>query len=183
MVLLVENCRDYILTVDNFYKDPDHIRNLAVNNSKIQYKTPTLKDEWRGFRYFISNGEDEPPIQSIKKKVSNYYQLNEDNYSIFSCLHYTIKKTKDDCYPSFEEYKYHRDRNFTYAGLIYLHPDPPKNSGTTLLDPATKEKILIENVYNRLICYPSNILHGPTDFFGYDLQTGRLTLTFFLKKL
>ena len=173
---------DYILLVDNFYPDPDNIRYHAMCS---EYRTPRIEGEildgWRGYRHEIPPGDELIPIKLVKEKVCDYYQLNYDNYEILPNFHYSTEETKLTCHPSFDEYKYHVDDNCSqYAGIVYLYPNPPENSGTTIIDPNTNEKIYIDNVYNRLICYPSNVLHGPTDLFGYDLESGRLTLTFFL---
>ena len=40
----------------------------------------------------------------------------------------------------------------------------------------------VENVWNRLVLYDSNVLHKSGKYFGTNLQTGRLTLTFFVYK-
>ena len=62
---------------------------------------------------------------------------------------------------------------------VYLHPDPPENTGTTLIiDEASHS---IENKYNRLISYDAKITHAPTDLFGYNIESGRLTITFFVE--
>lgn len=40
----------------------------------------------------------------------------------------------------------------------------------------------VENMWNRMILYDSDLLHKPGKYFGTDLQTGRLTQTFFVYK-
>jgi hypothetical protein len=37
----------------------------------------------------------------------------------------------------------------------------------------------IGNVYNRLVLYPGDLFHASLDYFGKDLETGRLFQTFF----
>lgn len=175
---------DYILKIDNFYPDPDYIRYRALQSSYIPPRVDSSGqtiDGWRGFRSII---EYRPEVAIIKEKVCEYFSLSESEYWIDTFFHYSIEDTKTTCSPSFEEYKFHRDsERYEYAGVVYLYPNPSDNSGTTVIDPDTSDSILIDNVYNRLICYPSNLLHGPTDLFGHDLQTGRLTLTFFLRRM
>jgi hypothetical protein len=192
----------YILTIDNFYEDPDEIRNAALKF--YEYFPPRTKpkneptsrvldgyksrsdleneieyvDGWRGYRTEIGEAPDKVK-NPIVNSVCEYYSLIPEDYELELYFHCSGEETKKTCQPSFEEFKYHRDLLSTYAGVIYMHPNPPPNSGTTIIDPNTNEKIHIENVYNRLVCYPSNVLHGPTDLFGCDLETGRLTLTFF----
>jgi hypothetical protein len=45
-----------------------------------------------------------------------------------------------------------------------------------------EETIRVSNVYNRLICFDSQLKHGAQDFFG-EGDESRLTLVFFVKKL
>ena len=110
--------------------------------------------------------------------VSNHYNL--DGYSIKSYFHLShlgTKKTLDD----FENKKYHKD-DFDYAGVIYLKPNPPKGTGTSILDGARNKIESVDNKYNRLIAYPAHHIHAPTNLFGNNFENGRLTLTFFMSK-
>jgi hypothetical protein len=45
-----------------------------------------------------------------------------------------------------------------------------------------EETIRVSNVYNRLICFDSQLKHGAQDFFG-EGEESRLTLVFFVNKL
>lgn len=96
----------------------------------------------------------------------------------------------------------HADANTSMAGVIYLHPDPPKGTGTgfyrrksnnttrssgeeiisadELLDPDAWEMYdYIENVYNRCIIYEGKNYHTATKFFGSTPDDSRLTQVFF----
>ena len=44
------------------------------------------------------------------------------------------------------------------------------------------EIITVDNVFNRVLAYPSYYYHAPEDLFGTmsDKESGRMTLTFFL---
>jgi hypothetical protein len=65
---------------------------------------------------------------------------------------------------------------------VYLTPNPPKNSGTSFFDDEGNKVGEAENVYNTMVIYPADILHGPTNPFGDTKENSRLTLVFFLKK-
>ena len=54
--------------------------------------------------------------------------------------------------------------------------------GTSILDGSKNQIVSVENVYNRLIAYPGNHIHGPSDLFGSDMKDGRITVTFFLER-
>ena len=100
-----------------------------------------------------------------------------DRSSHFHLSHKGTKKTL----PDFENKKYHFDE-CEYAGVVYLKPSPPKGTGTSILDGARNKIESVDNKYNRLIAYPAHHIHAPTDLFGNDFNTGRLTFTFFMSK-
>lgn len=167
-----------ILVIDNFLDNPDEIRQLSL---ECEYFTPLEDQGWRGYRS-ANWCENSSPYQDIskkiKRKVCEYFKIDEKDLRIKCCFHYCLESTKNTCIPSFEEYKFHTDP-FVLAGVIYLTPNPPPNSGTEFFNFNIKK---IDNVYNRLVSYPSNIIHGPQDLFGYDIMTSRITITFFLDK-
>lgn len=162
--------------IDNFFKNPFFIREIALDQ---KYSEPDTDYGWKGFRCKTPECLSEVDMD-IKKNVCGVFNEKFEDYNIESYFHYSITETKNKCFPSFEEYKYHVD-DANYAGIIYLNPKPPTDSGTTFLN-GYRNKIFIDNIYNRLVCYQANILHGPTDLFGSDITNGRLTLTFFLRK-
>ena len=61
--------------------------------------------------------------------------------------------------------RFHRDY-LPCAGVIYLNPDPPPNTGTSVLDGRNNQFINTENVYNRLIAYDGYNIHGLSGCFG-----------------
>jgi hypothetical protein len=169
---------EQILVIDNFLDNPDEIRQLALF---YQYLTPTVNDGWKGYRS-INWCENYSPYQDIskkiKRKVCEHFKLDQKDLKIKCCFHYCLESTKNTCIPSFEEYKFHIDP-FLISGVIYLTPNPPPNSGTEFLDFKVRK---VDNVYNRLVSYPSNIVHAPENLFGYDIMSSRITITFFLDK-
>ncbi len=77
----------------------------------------------------------------------------------------------------------HQDEPFyNIAGLIYLNPISPKNTGTafyTKRDVDFIPNLIVENIFNRMIIFKPDMWHSPLDFFGTDLESSRLTITFF----
>ena len=114
----------------------------------------------------------------MRQAVCKHFNL--EGYSISSHFHLSHKGTKKTL-PDFENKKYHFDQ-CDYAGIVYLKPSPPRNSGTSILDGAKNSIRTIKNRYNRLLAYPAHHIHAPTDLFGEDFYTGRMTLTFFMHK-
>ena len=64
------------------------------------------------------------------------------------------------------------------AGVVYLNEQPEKDAGTALY--IDNKEVKIDNVFNRLIVYDSDIVHKPIKGFGktYD-DDCRLTLNIF----
>jgi hypothetical protein len=92
----------------------------------------------------------------------------------------------------------HADSFNTWAGVCYLTPNAPVSGGTSLYrHKATghREKVdtdyesydytkweevdRIGNIYNRIILYRGNMFHASVDYFGSNMQDGRLFQTFF----
>jgi len=170
---------NYPIIIDNFFDNVDDIRSYAL---KLNYVQPSTNDGWRGYRCL---DQDQNIVNLIKDKIS---KLNEKFLKFnFTCyFHYSLEKTKDTCYPSFEKFKLHKDP-FEYAGVVYLTPNAPENYGTSIYKEnpdsfITREATLIksiDNVYNRFIFYPGDTLHAPTDLFGNSIESSRLILTIF----
>lgn len=92
----------------------------------------------------------------------------------------------------------HSDHFNMWAGVCYLTPDAPYTGGTGLFRHKssgeysrkttdhegydyTKWDLVdrIGNRYNRLIIYRADLFHASLDYFGDNLQNGRLFQTFF----
>ena len=65
-----------------------------------------------------------------------------------------------------------------YKRQVYLSPNPPPKTGTTII--INNQNKDIENKFNRLVAYPSSLTHAPSDLFGDTMETGRLTISFFV---
>ena len=74
----------------------------------------------------------------------------------------------------------HRDPTLM-AGVVYLKKNPPPNTGTVLY--IDGKETVVENRYNRLVLYRSDILHKVQESFGKNIYDSRLTLTIFIDKI
>ncbi len=161
----------YPIVVDNFFEDPDEVRNYALG---LHYLSPN-NEGWLGYRCSIM---DKTFLKILIKKIHQSIPKFSFSDSFYYCFHYSLEKTKQTCPFSFDEYKIHSDF-CDFAGVIYLHPNPPKKMGTSFYTDKKEYISSVENKYNRLIYYPGTMLHGPTNLFGETKENGRLTLTFF----
>lgn len=168
-----------IICIDDFLSDPHKIRNYAISLKNFYETTPKNQNNkyiygWRGFRC----GQIDAYVlykDKILERIAEILKINPTQYIPKTNFHYTLAETKNTCDFS----TYHTDSS-VYAGLIYLTPNPPKNSGTSFI--IEGKNIDIENKFNRMICYPSNIYHKLTDCFGSNIYNSRLTLIFFIYK-
>lgn len=175
-----------IFVVDDFYADPNLVRNFALNadfhadinwykgrRTQKKYLTPEMKTAF----------ED---LMGIKIKKWDHGM----NGSLQYC-------TPEDLLV------YHYDSQ-TWAGAIYLTPDAPFDTGTSLFahketkirhmdEPgadacfnggfydSTKFELVdtIGNVYNRLVIWDARCFHAANKYFGQTLQDSRLFHLFF----
>jgi hypothetical protein len=171
-----------IIKIHNFFKNPDNVRKQALD---FNYLQPTSQSNWHGIRSTLPRrviaGIDLE--QKIYEGIlSEIPDVTYEEMDIFFHIlpEYVRLHFKD---PIFENSTKHYDDSIcTIVGVIYLTPNPPKNSGTSFFNDEGNKIEEIENIYNTMIIYPANTLHGPTNPFGTTIENSRLTITFFLKK-
>ena len=170
-----------ILIKDNFFDSVDKIRQIALDFDYNYFEDLIPTPEWRGYRtnslVLCESNFSSLLVECAKKiifSVCEFYNLNSDEYVIDIFFHITYERTKETI-NDFENMKYHRD-SASYAGLVYLTPNPQQEMGTSIL---YKNKIIdVKNVYNRMVAYPAYYIHGPKNLFGDTKENSRMTLTF-----
>jgi hypothetical protein len=157
------------IIIDNFLDDPDRIReeSLELSYTKAEPNSPG----WKGFRCLYTNMPGYELTELVREKLSELDPKFKD-CSPRCFFHYTLNEDMSNTI--------HTDGIFDYAGVLYLTPNPPLNSGTAFYNEDNEEIGYVENVYNRLTIYPSNILHSIKESFGDDITNGRLVFTIFL---
>ena len=192
---LNDNMKTDIIVVDNFYKDPYSVRNFALSQdfnrtgSYPGYRTKQMTTE------IIKEKLQE--ILNLNYKIINFSLTNDPNSISNGCFQITT---------SYDRSWIHQDDTENWAGIIYLTPNAPINTGTTFYvlnelttgikdlnnysdnnsikdysRDLTKWKIVdkIGNVFNRLILFNSKRFHMSDDYFGTNKENGRLTQVFF----
>jgi hypothetical protein len=192
------NDKKGLITVDNFYQNPDFVRNYAINN--LDFNNSNYHKGKRSTTRFILDGTKEKFEQIIGRKIINW---NHEKYAngIFQYC------TADD------PIVYHVDSQ-TYAAMVFLTKDAPFESGTSfysskftgrsrfddpLLDAEAYEKTFkgknsklnfydstqftkideIGNVYNRLVLFDSKTIHAASKYFGDSIENARFFHLFF----
>ena len=158
-----------MIVIDSFLNNPDRIReeSLELSYTKAEPNSPG----WKGFRCLYTNMPGYELTELVREKLSELDPKFKD-CSPRCFFHYTLNEDMSNTI--------HTDGIFDYAGVLYLTPNPPLNSGTAFYNENNEEIGYVENVYNRLTIYPSNIPHSIKESFGDNITNGRLVFTIFL---
>lgn len=169
-----------ILIQDNFLKNVEEIRNKGLLSEYYSATDIPHGVGWRGNRTKEFDTLNDPILTQCEKQILNSIEefFNIKNFLITTYFHISYQKTKQEL-KDFENRKYHSDTT-EYAGVVYLYQNPPEGTGTSILN--GDQIIKVENIYNRLVCYPGNYIHAPSDLFGNTIENGRMTITFFVSK-
>jgi len=192
-----QNSNAGLFVVDNFYKDPDAVRDFAINN--LEFKPSGYHRGSRSGR-FILDGTKEKFERILGRKVTNWFHNGYANGAFQFC-------TADD------PVVYHVDSQ-TFAGIVFLSKDAPLRTGTctykslttgavrfernevggetfvntfkgsgsevNFYDNSTLEVVdSIGNVYNRLVLWDARRIHAAEKYFGDSLDNSRFFHLFF----
>jgi hypothetical protein len=185
-----------LVVVDNFYKDPDMVRNYAINNLNFEFSG--YHKGQRSVDSFILDGTKEIFEEILGRPIYNWNHQNYANGRFQFC-------TAQD------PIVYHVDTQ-NYAAMVYLTPNAPLQTGTAtykskltgatrfdttegelfektfkglsnnlnFYDNSTWEPVdTIANVYNRLVMFDSKCLHAATGYFGDAIDNARFFHLFF----
>lgn len=131
---------------------------------------------WRYPEWEIGLQGDLKKIYNIKK------QKLEDNPLIDPMITTYFHRSPANTVNAFWDFytdRFHKDY-ISCAGVIFLNPNPPALSGTSILDARNINFINVENIYNRLIAYDGYNLHAQSGCFGDSPESSRLTIVFFI---
>jgi len=188
-----------LIVFDNFYENPDEVRNYALHQEFI------ATGNYPGKRTLIHYGNNE-----IYNKIKCYliplgYNIISFNASNLddrngNCA-FTISTSKDisKTWIHIDNSNKNSSKNINMSGVLFLTPNAPLNSGTVFYnfdynsDYDTNNRIekyshditkwkkidMIGNVYNRLIIFNADIYHSINNLFGTNKYDGRLTQNFF----
>jgi len=186
----VENNHCYIpsfVVVDNFYDDVDSVRKIALSQT-FEYHTAYHKGK-RTEQVFLFEGLKESFEGILNCKIKDWHQ-----YGVNGCFQICVGG---------DQLVYHVDGQ-EYAGIIFLTPDAPPQTGTTFYRSKNTKKMKLQgddskivfkhgyldstefevvdvvgNLYNRLVLFDSKMFHAASTYFGTNLENGRLFQLFF----
>lgn len=184
-----------VLIKDNYFKDPDSIRELALSLDEYRVDNQLIIPPigWKGQRTYplrnLKNQTLDECAQGIYKICYDYFDfenyivpyLNKqiEELTITTYFHITTEETRG-AFPDFWQDRFHKDFETAVAGVVYLTPNAPLKAGTSILNGPENQFVNVENVYNRLVAYEGTRIHAVSDVFGNSKETGRMTFTFFI---
>lgn len=185
-----KNMERSLIVVDNFYEDPDNVRANALAQDFFENN-----NNYKGLRTkqtFLFPGLKEKFEEILNDTITLW---EEHQYN--GCFQATSAEN---------QLVYHCDEN-TWAGVIYLTPRAPENSGTRLYkskftgltDSRNETRTKMEttfsggyydstkfdvvdsagNMYNRLVLFRGTKVHSAGPYFGTNIANGRLVHLFF----
>ena len=193
----VNNYNKRCWIVDDFYNDPDAVRNFALQQTYFPGEGAVGH---RTRKQFFFDGVKEAFENIMGAKIKTDGEHGWYFPGINGRFQFCEAGTKR---------VYHCDEQ-QYAGMIYLTPDAPPECGTTFfrhkgtkrrhnkdidwesgegnkvfpgdtfLDKTRYEEVdVIGNVYNRLVIFDGGLIHSATDYFGSNMTNCRLHHMFF----
>jgi len=175
------------IVIDNFYENPNQVRGFALKQ-EFSFHPDYHKGKRTDIVYRF-NGLKESFESILGIKIKNW-----ENYGVNGCFQYCVAG---------DQLVYHYD-NQEYAGVLFLTPDAPPNTGTSFYRSKYTKKNKVEpkdipiafkngfldstefdlvdtvgNVYNRLVLFDAQMIHAASTYFGNNIENGRLFQLFF----
>jgi len=188
-----------VIVVDNFYADPDLVREYAMTN--LEFAGSDYHKGERSQSRYILDGTKQKLEEVLGRRITNWNNGGYANGVFQFCI-------------ADQPIVYHVDSQM-YAAMVYLTPGAPPQTGTAMYrskstgissfpgqesrmgdeyyktfkglsndmnfyDGTQFEKIDdIGNVYNRLVIFNSSQLHAATEYFGDAINNARFFHMFF----
>ena len=120
-----------VTIIENFYENPDAVRHFALSQ-KYQFRRD-LKDAkyvFPGCRTKDLSIINKPLFEKVCSKIVSVFHNSEHDY-----MRWAITTSFQSVSAEFERGVIHTDGNTVFAAVLYLSPDAPLESGTSLFKP------------------------------------------------
>jgi len=133
-----------VTIIENFYENPDAIRKFALAQEyTFCHVRPDLEYVYPGSRTKELFDLDEELHEKICKKLVSVFHNAEHDY-----MRWVLSTNFQSVTEEYNQGVVHTDHNTIFAGVLYLTPDAPLNSGTSLFK---KNKTFDEAKYERAL--------------------------------
>jgi hypothetical protein len=117
-----------VAIVENFYENPDAIRKYALEQDfKYCHERPNLKYVYPGSRTKDLVDLDKALHEKVCKKLVSVFHNTEYDY-----MRWAISTSFQSVTEEYKEGVIHTDQDTIFAAVLFLTPDAPLNSGTSL---------------------------------------------------
>lgn len=117
-----------VTIVENFYENPDAIRKFALAQKyKFRHEETDLPYVYPGRRTQDLHILDSALQEKICKKLISVFHIHEHDH-----MRWVISSSFQSVSEEYKQGVIHTDNSTIFAGVLYLTPDAPLNSGTSL---------------------------------------------------
>tara|TARA_E500000331_G_scaffold215513_1_gene206647 strand:+ start:2229 stop:2903 length:675 start_codon:yes stop_codon:yes gene_type:complete len=209
-------CGRSLVVVDNFYKNPDVVRQLCIDNidnvgapghlpgKRICVKTSEVKDKLYDFYFGLCSDHN---LWNRELNGINFYQeWNKVGFNVNIISDDSIDEDRHGLIPHQDTYYPSTNPNVQFGSVIYLNKPEECAGGTNVYtyqdeisipkipfvlnpdsitqfienNPEWKVAHTFEMVYNRMVLYQSDILHGPIYEQGMFTDHNRMNQILFM---
>lgn len=165
-----------IIVIENFYEQPDKVREYALRQ-KYRFDKVAFPGKRTNIKYYPTSIHD-----TIKTVLSPYYSdISVSKGS--SNGEFQITNKDDKSWIHQDNLNEELKPVAGIAGVCYLTPNAPLDSGTIFFEKDSDNNYIqtdtINNKYNRLILFNSDLYHMSGKYFGIADNEARLTQVFF----
>ena len=133
-----------VTIIENFYENPDAIRKFALEQDYTYcHDRPNLKYVYPGGRTKDLFDLDSALHEKICKKLVSVFHNSEYDY-----MRWALSTNFQSVTAEYIEGIIHTDHDTIFAGVLYLMPDAPLNTGTSLFK---KSKTFDEKRYQQAL--------------------------------
>jgi Family of unknown function (DUF6445) len=120
-----------VTVIENFYENPDAIRKFALAQKyTFCHERQNLEYVYPGSRTKDLFDLDSALHEKICKKMISVFHNTEHDY-----MRWAISTNFQSVTDEYKDGVIHTDHNTIFAAVLYLTPDAPLNSGTSLFKP------------------------------------------------
>jgi len=184
-----------ILAINNFYSNPDRIREQALAFEYWPASSHPTGGNWPGVRSKYLSEIATDIFDEFTARIYNFYGWG-DSKNVYFETNFQVCRERDG------KSWVHQDimtQGHTHVLLLYLTPNPKPNSGTIFYnrkpdineseykqndgDPKYyDEREVFGNVYNKAVLYNPDEFHKSDTYFGDSPRNSRLTQVCFFRE-